>query len=180
VLIARIGCRLAKALQEIGEYRMRMQWHVAEDVVEDVRLWDVIERSRWTDGHRRREAASRERLEEQLGLQESLHRDSPPAGLRFKACIHLIEVRDAIGLQSDDFDPLEEGAGCVLLKVLHAAVVKRLPDAMVFLRVSRPILTDVEGLKAQFDLFTMAVLMTLHFRLQKRKRPVIFITGRVS
>jgi len=47
-------------------------------------------------------------------------------------------------------------------------------------RVGRPFLPDVEGLKAQFDLFTMAVLVALHFSAPKRKRPVIFITGRVS
>ena len=171
MLVSGVGCGLPESLQEIRKDRVRMQRHVAEHVVEDVGLGNVIERSRRTDRHRSREAAPGERLEEQLRLQESFDGHRPPAGLGFETGVHLVEVRDAVALQSDHFDPLEEGAGCVLLKVLHAAVVERLPDAMVFLRVARPILADVEGLKAQFDLFTMAVLVALHFRLQKENGP---------
>jgi hypothetical protein len=42
---------------------------------------------------------------------------------------------------------------------------------MVFGGVARPILTDVEGLEAQFDLFTMAVLVALHFSAPKENGP---------
>lgn len=59
----------------------------------------------------------------------------------------------------------------MLLEMLHAAVVERLPYAVVIGRVSRPILPDVESLKAEFYLFTMAVLVALHFWLQKENGP---------
>jgi len=96
---------------------------VTEDVVEDIRLRNVIERSRWTYRHRRREAAPRKRLEEQLRLEEPLHRHRAPAGLRFETRIHLVEVRDAITLQADHLDPFQERAGRVLLEMFHTAVV---------------------------------------------------------
>ena len=44
VLFAGIGCSLAEALQEVRKDRMRMQGHVAEDIVEDVGFGNVVER----------------------------------------------------------------------------------------------------------------------------------------
>jgi len=83
MLVTGISRGLAEALQKIREHWMRVQWYVAKDVVKDVRLRDVIERSSRTDRHRRREAPPRERLKEKLRLEEALHRHRPPAGLRF-------------------------------------------------------------------------------------------------
>jgi hypothetical protein len=180
VLIARVGRRLAKVLQEIRKDRMRVQRHVPENVVEDVRFGDVIERIARADRYGGREATPRERLEEQLRLEKALYRHGTPAGLGFETRIHLVEVRDAVALEADHFDPFKECSRRVLFEVLHAAVVERLPNAVVIGRVARPILADVEGLKAELDLFTMAVLVALHFLAPKRKRPVILITGRVS
>ena len=180
MFVTGVGCRLPEALQEIRKDRMRVQRHVAKDVVEDIRLGDVIERARRADRDGGRKASPRERLEEQLRFQEALDGDSPPSGLRFETSVHLVEVRNAVALQSDHSDPFQERAGRVLLEMLHAAVVESLPDPVVIGRVARPILADVEGLEAEFDLVTMTVLVTLHVLAPKRKRPVIFITGRVS
>jgi hypothetical protein len=167
VFVAGLGCCLAEALQEIGEDRMRMERDVSEDVMEDVRLRDVVERVRGSDRDGGGEAATREGREEQLRLEKPLHWHGAPASLWFEARVHLVEVRDAVALQADDFDPLKERARCMLFEVLHAAVVERLPNAVVVSRVARPILADVEGLKAELDLFTMTVLVTLHYWLQK-------------
>jgi len=64
MFVAGIRRRLAEALQKIREHWMRVQRHMPEHVVEDIRLGDVIERRCRADRHRGGEAPPRERLKE--------------------------------------------------------------------------------------------------------------------
>jgi hypothetical protein len=144
----------AEALQEVREDRMCVQRHVSEDIMEDVWLRNVVERVSRADRHRSREAALGERLEEELRLEESAHGNCAPTSLALEAGVHFIQIGDVFAGESDDFDPMQERARGVLLEMRDAAVIQRLPNLMIFRRVSIPILADVESLEAHLDLLS--------------------------
>lgn len=135
---------------------------MSEDIVEDVRLRDVIKRIRRADRHSGREATQRQRPEEVLRLEKSAHGHRAPSSARFETLVHLLEIWNAIARQPDHFDPVQERIGSTSTEMLHAAVKQRLPDAVVFVRVSRPILADIECFQS---------LNCVHIWLQKENGP---------
>ena len=72
---------LAVSLHVVGEHRVHQQRHVAEQVMEQVRLGQVVELLGPADPPGHREAAVGQVLEEIQFRQQALHADQLPAGL---------------------------------------------------------------------------------------------------
>jgi len=92
----------------VGVHRVVEQRHVAEEIVEDIGLDDVVELLGLPEPHRDREAPVGEVREERIVGNEARHRDDPPARRPGEAAVHLLEVRDAAPRVEprDRLDPL--------------------------------------------------------------------------
>ena len=86
---------LAIGLEEIGIDRIGEQRHVAEDIVEDVRLLKIIELVLGPDECRGGKAAVRQMLEESVVGDEPRDRHHAPAGDCGQALAQIGEIGDA-------------------------------------------------------------------------------------
>ncbi len=82
-------------LKEIGIDRIGEQWHVAEDIVEDVRLLKIVEFVFGPDKGRGGEAAVRQMLEESVVGDEPSDRHHAPAGDCSQALAQIGKVGNA-------------------------------------------------------------------------------------
>ncbi len=137
---------LAVRLQEVGEHRVRVERHVPEDVVEDVRLRQVVDRLLRPDHDGGRELAAREAREERLRGQVPGHGLALPARERHQERVDRLrplEERDVVAHQLDARRAVEVHAARVLGQELHLAVVQDAPGLLVLLGVARVVLPDV-------------------------------------
>ena len=97
----------AVGLQIIGEHRMHQHRHVAEDIVEDVGLLEVVElRSARRMNCPGREAAMREMVEEHLGRHEPRHGHDLPTGTRrHQHLAEPAEIEDRLGADRQRLHP---------------------------------------------------------------------------
>ena len=86
----------AVGLDVVGDGRVHQQRHVAEHVVEDVRLLEVVELVRLADEVAGREAPVREVLEEHVVGHQARHGDDLPAGALHQDVGEAAEVRDLV------------------------------------------------------------------------------------
>ncbi len=87
---------LAIALHVVGEHRVEQQRYMAEQVVEDVGLHDVVELFGRADPVGDREAPVGQQVEERPLGDQSRHGHDLPAGGGSQALVDLIESRDAV------------------------------------------------------------------------------------
>jgi hypothetical protein len=118
---------------------------VAEQVVEEVRLLDVVELVRAPDPPGHREAAVGEVREEvQLG-QQALDADQLPAGGFAEHAVEVVEARDAVGREAHLRLRAQEGLAGAADQQLALAGVEALPDVVVGRGVAVPRLLDHAG-----------------------------------
>jgi hypothetical protein len=86
----------AVGLDVVGDGRVHQQRHVPEDVVEDVRLLEVVELVRLADEVAGREAPVREVLEEHFVGHQPRHGDDLPSGALHQDVGEAAEVRDPV------------------------------------------------------------------------------------
>lgn len=148
---------LAVGLEEVGEDRVGVQRDVAEDVVEDVRLGEVVHHLARTDQDGGGELAPGEAGEEGLLRQVAGDAVTGPAGELLEVAVDAVEMsagrddlaasdgdvlleggveeqRDAVAGEVDGLQAADEGAGDLLLEDGPAAVVEVAPDLVVVLR----------------------------------------------
>ena len=79
IRISREQRGFAVGLQEICKHWISVQWNMAEDVVKDVRFWQVVERFLRTNHHRRWKLSARKAREESSRGQIARHGSALPS-----------------------------------------------------------------------------------------------------
>ena len=139
----RVGA-VAEAHQRIGERAIGVHRHVAGDIVEDVRLGQVVEGRAVPDGDRGREFAVAEAVEEQEGGNVPAHRLGLEAGERAEKSVDVLEPRHPLGIETEVVDALQEPRiGVAVPAVVHAGE-QPAPGVVVGLRVQLVRLIDVQ------------------------------------
>ena len=131
----------AVGLEVVGEHRVEEQRHVAEEIVEDVGLDDVVELRGRAQPHGHREAAVGEVLEEHEVGQQPRHRHQPPVRRGAEARVHAVEARDAHAEIEGGERRVELVAG-VARHERGLARVEAAPQGVLGLRVGVPVLLD--------------------------------------
>ena len=115
---------------------------MAEDVVEDVRLLDVVELVGLADELAGREAPVREMLEEDRVRHEAGHADHAPAGEHLQLLVQAIDVGDRVLAERERVEPVEKFVRGAPRQEFRLPPIERLPDGVLRGRVGRPILVD--------------------------------------
>ena len=115
---------------------------MAADVVEDVRLLQVIELVAPPDEAGRRKAAAREMGEEHIVGNQAGHRDDPPAGRAVEDVAQSAEIRDPVRRNPEPAEPVEILAAGAADQQPLLALEQQPPDRVLFLAVILPILLD--------------------------------------
>ena len=84
MLRAGLDAALAVALHVVGEHRIAEQRHVAEEIVEQVGLDQIVELGALADPHRHRKAPVRQVVVEHRIGDQARHADDAPAGQRLE------------------------------------------------------------------------------------------------
>ena len=132
----------AHRLHEIRDLGLGEHRDMAEHVVEDVGLLDIVEAVGGADEIAGREAALREMLEEDVVGDEAGDRDDRPAGAREQPLVELVEIGDAGLRQVQHVEAAEEIGDRPALQQLLLAREERVPDAMLPGREPLPMLGD--------------------------------------
>ncbi|MEI9992572.1 MAG: hypothetical protein WDM86_21390 [Rhizomicrobium sp.] len=101
---------LAISLHVIGEDRMSQHRHMAEHVVEDVRLLDIVELVGAPDELAGGKAAVGEVVEEDLVGHQRRHGDDAPAGQLLKPVRQPLEIGNGVGHQVEPLQPVEDSS----------------------------------------------------------------------
>jgi hypothetical protein len=141
----RLDAALAVGLHVIGEHRVHQQRHVAEQVVEEIGLFDVVDLVGTTDPPRHREAAVGEVVEEVEFGQQALDADQRPASRFAEHGIEVVELRNAVGRHAHRVLRLQELVTGAALQDLALARIQRRPGRVVLGAVAVPRLLDDAG-----------------------------------
>ena len=101
---------LAEADQRLGERAVGVHRHVAGDVVEDVRLGQVVELVGRPDGDGGREFAVAQAVEEQECRNVAADRLRLESGQRLQKPVDVLEARDAVRVEAQRVDALAGNA----------------------------------------------------------------------
>ncbi len=115
---------------------------MAEHVMEDVGLLQVIELIRLADELARGEPAMGEVVEEDTVRDEAWNRHDRPAGQPLQLLIDARKVRDARPVQIERIEPLQEGVAGAAGQQGRLPLVERDPDLMLCGTVTIPRLVD--------------------------------------
>ncbi len=115
---------------------------MAEDVVEDVRLLEIVELLGPADEATGGEAPVGQVIKEHLIGHETRHRHNGPAGEGVELAVHLAEVGNAFAVQVQRPQAVEEGLAGAAGEQGGLSLVERDPDLMLFGRIARPVLVD--------------------------------------
>jgi hypothetical protein len=124
-------------IDRVGEHR-----HMAEHVVENVRLLKIIELIRPTDEIARDEAAIGEMVEKDLVRHQPRYRDHAPAGQRAEPLGQFLEIRNARPGQPQDIEPAQIGLARPAAKLCGLTGEQSIPGAMILRAIMRPVLRD--------------------------------------
>src|SRR6516225_1449408 len=97
----------AIGLHVVGEDRAHQQRHMAADVVEDVRLLEIIKLVAAPDEAGRREPAAREMSEEYVIRDEARYRDDPPPGGPLENIAKAMKIGNAVGRDAKPAQPFK-------------------------------------------------------------------------
>jgi hypothetical protein len=115
---------------------------VAEDVVEHVRLFQVVELLRLADELAGGEAAVRQMVEEHVIGNEAGNGDDLPAGVLRQHVAQAPEVRNLVGADGQCLHARDEFIAGAAGQELRLALEERLPDAVLCGGVVVPALVD--------------------------------------
>src|SRR5260370_14551573 len=115
---------------------------MAEDVVEDVGVLEVVELSALADELACREAPIGEMFEEHLVGNEARYRDDWPPGMLHRDVAQPSEVRDLVGADRQVAHPLQELLAGTAGEQLRLTLEQRLPDGMLVGSIFLPALID--------------------------------------
>jgi hypothetical protein len=133
---------LAIGLHVVGEDRVGEQGDVAEDVVEDVGLLQVVALRRRADEPARDERSVGEVSEEDAVGHQAGHGDDAPAGELLQPLGQLVEVGNAGPRQLQHLEAGEEFRRGAALEHLRLAGEQAIPEGVLRGRVAGPILRD--------------------------------------
>ena len=133
---------LAVGLHVVGEHRIGQQRHVAEHIVEDVRLLQVVELRARADELASGETAVGEVVEEHLVRHEARHGHDLEARARLQLDIDLGEVRNAAAVEVQRLQPAQHGGVSAVLQDVDLASIQEIPHGMFVSRIALPVLVD--------------------------------------
>ena len=135
LLLARGQAELAVGVGEFGEPGVGQQRAVAEDLVEDVRLLQVVQLFRGADKGGDREALAGQQLEEGLEGNQRRHLGHAPAGAGAEDPVDLAELGDALMRQAQLFDAVEVLLAGAAFQHLHLPGDQGVPHLVLAVRV---------------------------------------------
>ncbi len=115
---------------------------MAEDVVEDVRLFQIVELVRPADEATGGKAPVGQVIEEHLVGHEAGHGDDRPAGQGVQLAVHLTEVRYALAVQVQRLQSVQELVARSPRQQRRLALVEGDPDLVLGRRIGGPVLID--------------------------------------
>ncbi|MEJ1970504.1 MAG: hypothetical protein WDN03_18030 [Rhizomicrobium sp.] len=143
-LVQRPLAALAIGFHVIGEDRVGQHRHMAEHVVEDIGLLQIVELAGAADELAGREAPVGEMVEEDLVRHQRRHRDDAPAGLPVQRLRQPLEVRNAVGGKLQLVQAGEEFVAGAAAQHLGLALEQRAPHGVLRRAVALPMLGDGE------------------------------------
>src|SRR5436305_12880061 len=115
---------------------------MAVDIVEDIRLLQIVELIAAADETSRWEAAARQEVEEYRIRHEPRHRDDAPPGRAVEDAAQFAEIGDALGGDFEAVQPVEvRGAGAADQQSL-LPLEQQPPDRVLLSAVIGPVLLD--------------------------------------
>ncbi len=132
----------AVAFEEVCEDGVGVHGDVAEDVVEDVRLWGIFHRVARTEPGGRGKHAGSEHLEEGVGREEATDRGGLPAGSGLQKRADLGEIGQLVFLEADLAESVEILLAGVFAELRHTAADQLGPDGVLLGGVVGPCLFD--------------------------------------
>jgi hypothetical protein len=129
-------------LEEVGEHRVGVKRHVPEHVVKDVGLRQVVELFAGPYRKRRGEPPLGQTLEELMGWDKARDTYRCPTGACRQAGIDVVEVRHAIGPETDLAHPFEENRAARLGERRRAPLVQDAPHIVIIFVVALIALRD--------------------------------------
>ena len=142
LLAGETGADLPIALQKVGKDRMRVHGHVAEDIVEDVRLRRVFERLAGAQRGGGGKAPRCDHFKESRAGQVARDRGCVPAGARRQQGVHLSQIGDDVLAQADVVKAVEVLLACMLFELGHAAAHQLGPHGVLVRGIPAPVLLD--------------------------------------
>jgi hypothetical protein len=133
---------LAQFLHEIGDLGQSEEGDVAEHVVKDIRLLQIIELRALADEIAGGEAALAEMVEEDVLGDEARNGDHDPAGARAEPRVEVAKFGDARPIDPQHVQPFLEGADVAAGKRLLLPLEEDVPDRMLLSGQRLPILGD--------------------------------------
>jgi len=134
--------RAAVGREVVGVEGLHQERDVAEHVVKDVRLLDVLDLLRLADPEAGGKAAVGEQLEEHEVRHEARHRHDLPARRGAKPLVHDPKLGDAGLADAEGLEPVEEGGEDAALKQGALASGQRAPGGVIGVGVVGELLVD--------------------------------------
>ena len=117
---------LAVALHVVGEHWIAEQRHMAEEIVEQVGLDQIVDLGALADPHRHREAPVRQVIVEHRVGNETWHADDAPAGQRFELRVDRVEVGNGLADAEGLADPRRNsGQACFSARAVWRSTSRR-------------------------------------------------------
>ncbi len=113
----------AIGLHVVGEHRIGQHRDVAEDIVEDVGLLQVVQLMRLADELAGREAAIGQVIEEHIVGHQARHGDHAPTGQALELLVDAIEVRNARAVQVQRVEAAHERVAGAAMQHVGLALI---------------------------------------------------------
>ena len=133
---------LAVGLDKFGDHGIHQQRHVAEHIVENVGLFQIIQFMRLADELAGRETAVRQVFEEHVVRNQAWHGHHLPAGTLGQHLGQLLEIGDLVGTDGQVLHAANEFVAGAPRQQPALTLVQRLPDCVLLGGVVCPALVD--------------------------------------
>src|SRR6266536_1644433 len=122
-----------------------MKWNVAEDVVKDVRLREIVDLCSSPHSQSGRKSSSLEAAEELARRDESFDADRSPARARDEPAVYIRESGHMLRVEADVLQAAQEDFARRRFQRFHATLVKQTPDIVRLGAVRVVVLLDNSG-----------------------------------